>query len=954
MTQPASAATLPVIKALLDQATSKGYRSGVLGVRSRPHWTGTPEFTHGDMKVRVVPCESALAVREAIAGRDRRQWLVVLTDRDDEDLGAGVRAHLAHNRLRTPDPWEAVRDCFAATGLDSALVSSNGHRDIALGLLAAIPAGGWPPAPSGVLTRDHAFGAVARAHLAFADPVVDLTSVLGWTAIPELTGRITDLRDLAGDPLTDAVLQWLAGRCGALSGPARHLLRSGQPADCVPLGLVAGLLAAAAGDSTDAISSRVGREGLIRIEAQLGGTVPGADALAAWAAESAAAIIDLLGQHSGWARGEALLARADELLVAAHAEGIAEDSDLLWSGLTRRLASLADAIRGAFAGLPSQHGSQPDASWIPAANLERIDHAWQRVSAHRLAGEDGQRVTAFHAAVRLARWLSEDVTTPPAGQVAAAGLASRVSVFMTGDAWADCAINDAAAGVSDPGLGSALDSALSAAAIRRSAHDAVFAGALASYTGAGTADDTGAGDRVWHVEDLLPRAVVPLARAAPVLLLVLDGMTAGNAAEIISDVLSRTAPGWAEALLPRHSRRAAALAALPTLTEVSRASLLSGSLATGGQDAEQAGYTRLCRDSGLPGAALFHKKPLDSSVPGYAIAADVAAAIVDVTRAPLVTCVLNTIDDALDRSDPGGTEWTATAVKHLLPLLDRARNAGRVVVITSDHGHVVERRHGRQRSFSEISSGRSRPAIEPPGDGEVLVTGERVLLHGGRAVLAVDERLRYGPLKAGYHGGASPAEAVIPVAVLVPGAIPEGTGLVLAPPQEPAWWPDPAAAPGSVIAPAPARRSATRPGQREARDARLRSSPGAPPTLFDAAAATEPAAAEDAASAAEAVASAVLGSAEYAAQRTISGRLSVSDERVRDLLAAMLAAPPRRLAPGQAAAALGVPLAALRGAVLHVQRLLNIDGYPVLRVDADGTTVILDEALLREQFGIRK
>ena len=43
----------------------------------------------------------------------------------------------------------------------------------------------------------------------------------------------------------------------------------------------------------------------------------------------------------------------------------------------------------------------------------------------------------------------------------------------------------------------------------------------------------------------------------------------------------------------------------------------------------------------------------------------------------------------------------------------------------------------------------------------------------------------------------------------------------------------------------------------------------------------------------------------------------------------------------------------LRGAVLHVQRLLNVEGYPVLRVDVDGGTVILDEVLLREQFGIR-
>jgi hypothetical protein len=49
----------------------------------------------------------------------------------------------------------------------------------------------------------------------------------------------------------------------------------------------------------------------------------------------------------------------------------------------------------------------------------------------------------------------------------------------------------------------------------------------------------------------------------------------------------------------------------------------------------------------------------------------------------LVACVLNTVDDALDRSDPGGTEWTADAVKHLRPLLDRAQRAGRVIVLTA-------------------------------------------------------------------------------------------------------------------------------------------------------------------------------------------------------------------------------------------------------------------------------
>src|ERR1019366_8625639 len=188
---------------------------------------------------------------------------------------------------------------------------------------------------------------------------------------------------------------------------------------------------------------------------------------------------------------------------------------------------------------------------------------------------------------------------------------------------------------------------------------------------------------------------------------------------------------WPEALLPGQTSRVAALAVLPTLTEVSRASLLCGELRTGGQDAERRGYDALTGAYGLPGAALFHKKPLDSSRLGYAVADDVAAAIADVTGHPLVTCVLNTIDDALDRSDPGGTEWGADAVKHLVPLLDRAQHAGRGVVLTADHGHIVERRQGRQRPHADISSGRSRAAIEPAADGEVLVTGRRVLRHDG-------------------------------------------------------------------------------------------------------------------------------------------------------------------------------------------------------------------------------
>ena len=79
-----------------------------------------------------------------------------------------------------------------------------------------------------------------------------------------------------------------------------------------------------------------------------------------------------------------------------------------------------------------------------------------------------------------------------------------------------------------------------------------------------------------------------------------------------------------------------------------------------------------------------------------------------------------------------------------------------------------------------------------------------------------------------------------------------------------------------------------------------------------------------------------MKSAAYAAQKKIAGRVSVTDDQIRGLLGALVAAPGHRLVPAQAAAALAVSPVMLRGAVLHVQRLLNVEGYPVLRVDADG------------------
>ena len=90
MTSPA-AATLPVIKALLDEATRKRFTGGVLGVMAKPEWSDATEFDHNGVAVQVVSCPSTLAVREALTARTPDRWLVVITDRDDKELSCHIR-----------------------------------------------------------------------------------------------------------------------------------------------------------------------------------------------------------------------------------------------------------------------------------------------------------------------------------------------------------------------------------------------------------------------------------------------------------------------------------------------------------------------------------------------------------------------------------------------------------------------------------------------------------------------------------------------------------------------------------------------------------------------------------------------------------------------------------------------------------------------------------------------
>src|SRR5690349_21622684 len=145
-----------MVLAIVDEARAMKYRTGAIGIRGIPDRAITADLSHQGQTVRIRAAESALAAREVLGDHRDGDWLVVVTDRDDEDLGAGVLAHFIWQRLRSPDPWEAVRTRFAATGIDPALTSRPDNRELATALVAATPVAGWPAAPAGVMTRNHA------------------------------------------------------------------------------------------------------------------------------------------------------------------------------------------------------------------------------------------------------------------------------------------------------------------------------------------------------------------------------------------------------------------------------------------------------------------------------------------------------------------------------------------------------------------------------------------------------------------------------------------------------------------------------------------------------------------------------------------------------------------------------------------------------------------------------
>jgi hypothetical protein len=886
-------ATEPVIRARLRKARDKQYHGGVLGLRAAPVWNGGG-FEFDGTPVSVVACPSVLAIWEAIEARRDDQWTVVLTSIDDDDLSDTVLAHLLDGRLLNPDPWDALRANFFAATIEPALYRSANDRALANGLLAVLPDTAYTPAPSGVLTQAHAMSAIARDVLKIvstADVEIDALAVLEWSLSPSATADFEKLRVAGGTDLSEAFISWLANRCGRLGRPLRELTGRGRIADLVPLGVIAGVFLESGSVNSRDGGAFLGTYGLNELTIE---------ELCAWHADASGLLISSLKPSSQ----RTVLDTATAIVTQLGITKAAAASRLLPHGLDARLNALAGAVTEALA----QHNPV-----ISAAALQRIEGFWADVETHFLAHESSSAWRALTGGVRLARWLAHPVPS-------VTGLAGAVADYVSTTSWVDTALVTARRGTEKPIPAEALRTLIESASARRAGIDRMFAAALAD------APDP----PVPTVETVLADTVIPLAKEVPTLLIVVDALSLAASNEL---VLAAQRHGWIEASTAAPARRGAALAVLPTLTQRSRCSLLCGELREGAERVERAGFASLLQAAQLQPCGnipdpIFHKSALDAVPSGLSLATEVSNAIAD-TSQKLVAVVLNYVDDTLHHTDPGGTDWNLTTITHLGPLLDAAKNAGRAVVITSDHGHLIEYRTSTKVIRSNVYGQRAHgdfANVDP--DREVIVEGPRVLTEGNRVVLAVDEGIRYGSLNAGYHGGGSPAEAIVPVVILAPVAVmsvdrpPAHLAAVVG--AEPAWWRGGVVPMETPLVAAPVMRK-----QRQEA------------TLFD----------ESPTPSANPLPHRIIRTKIFDEQYRLAGRIVLKREQIGSLLGALLAASAHEITLVQAAAALGVAAASANGALMQTKRVLDVEGYEVLRVDPKA--VRLDVAALTEQFGVQ-
>lgn len=242
---------------LADTLAGRDPRRAVL-LRSSPRWDGPAEHTWGDgLSARIAAAPSPLAVHELLLGHlsgtaTGPALLVVLTDREQNELDPAILARAHKKRIDTVDSWDVVRDAFGAHQVDQRLRDDKWAAEALLD--AAPPRGGWPRLGGGILSRGTALSALAlrrlrlgsyedeaarQDHTTSADRL-DTHALLGWSLLPGRPERFLALRG----PERGGLAEFLGedDRAGLAGRALLALVEAEQGPDAVAFGLVCAAL----------------------------------------------------------------------------------------------------------------------------------------------------------------------------------------------------------------------------------------------------------------------------------------------------------------------------------------------------------------------------------------------------------------------------------------------------------------------------------------------------------------------------------------------------------------------------------------------------------------------------------------------------------------------------------------------------------------------------------------
>jgi len=900
--------TFAQIKAQVAAIRKKLPGTKSIAIRSKAKWSGKTSYEDNGEVFQIHQCDSPLAMRLALRESGDERTTVLVTDLDDHDISDDILVRLKPRKLIPLDSWQIVKALFQVRAVDPRVTRYGWMADV---LMDLIPPNGYPPVATGFLDAETVWGIVLDHYLGLSGYSLDLLAVLKWSIDTKNVERFCS----APQMIQEATSEWLVSTAGptvaAVLDCAARSSKSNGLAEALPLGLAAGVVfsKSAKGKLERAIG---------KLESKyFDGHAPEYSIIERWSA-AATEVVRL--QLNDVRVKQTLLQRADEILREVGAEPFAYLSDTSPIGFDLRLADFGKQLSLSIA------GSKFD--------FETLIEARNSISQHDRHSRERRRLERVDMAMRLVRWLGESQSRDDVKS-----LADAACRHLSESGYIDWARLTLRSGDPVRELSEAYAQLFEKVTTAREVDSLRFAELLRDWTAAKSTDET-----IVPVEQVLERMVAPIASAKPVLVVVIDGMSVAVFRELMADVLGHD---WV-LLAEEGVGLRPALATVPSVTEVSRTSLLTGKLAQGHAPNEKVGFAehpallKTCR-SGFP-PVLFHKASLQET-DDSSLAADIRKEIGSAHR-KIVGVVVNAVDDHLLKGEQIDTRWSRDEIKVLPVLLHEAKMAGRTVILLSDHGHILDcNAKGKQYEGGE----RWRIDETNVSEGELKITGERVVIPETHKLIAPwTEKIRYGIKKNGYHGGVSPQEMVIPIAVLnSSNAFPAGWNE--APVDTPLWWDiatSPAASePETVLNLKPAEPKPVHSGMLFNVDELVQQAENAAPAVAIPESTATPPKAQ-----AEWIRRLLLSHV-YEEQKRLGGRSVPADAVITRLLQA-IDERGGKITSAALARAIQMPPLRLRGLLAIAQRVFNVDGYEVLSRDDVSDTIQLDRALLLKQFDL--